>query len=96
LIAGHIIPWSVNPKERQNPQNGICLCALHDKAFEVGLIGIDTNFKLLLSGELREFKNESYYKVYFADFQNKQINLPEKFLPRIEFLEYHLSVKFIK
>ena len=25
LIAGHIIPWSANKKERLNPQNGICL-----------------------------------------------------------------------
>jgi len=94
LIAGHIVPWSVNPKERLNPQNGICLCSLHDRAFEVGLIGIDTNFKVLLSGKLREFKNESYYKTYFAGFQDKQINLPEKFLPEIDFLEYRLSLKF--
>lgn len=94
LIAGHIIPWSVNPKERMNPQNGICLCALHDKAFEVGLIGIDTSYRILLSTELREYRNEGFYKTYFDSFQNKQINLPEKFLPRTDFLEYHLSVKF--
>ena len=40
LIASHIIPWSVNEKERLNPSNGICLNALHDKAFDSGLIAI--------------------------------------------------------
>lgn len=96
LIAGHIIPWSVNPKERMNPENGICLCALHDKAFEVGLIGIDTTYKILLSNELREYRNEGFYKTYFDSFRDKQINLPGKFLPRFDFLEYHLSIKFKK
>jgi putative restriction endonuclease len=96
LIAGHIIPWSVNLKERMNPHNGICLCTLHDKAFELGFIGIDTTYRILISTELRKYENESFYKSYFLSFQDKQINLPEKFLPKIEFLEYHLSVKFNK
>ena len=25
LVAGHIVPWKVNEKERLNPENGICL-----------------------------------------------------------------------
>ncbi len=96
LIAGHIIPWSMNPKERMNPQNGICLCALHDKAFEVGLIAINTGYRVILSPALQKNRNEDYFQVYFARFQNRQINLPEKFLPRIDFLQYHLSMKFKK
>lgn len=34
LVASHIIPWSENPKERLNPENGICLSSLYDKAFD--------------------------------------------------------------
>ena len=34
LIAGHIVPWAVRQDLRMNPHNGICLNALHDKAFE--------------------------------------------------------------
>ncbi len=37
IIAGHIKPWSVDEKNRINPQNGIAINALHDKAFETGL-----------------------------------------------------------
>jgi len=29
LVASHIIPWAVNVKERLNPENGLCLSAIH-------------------------------------------------------------------
>ena len=38
LVACHIIPWSENEQERLNPENGICLSSLYDKAFDKGLI----------------------------------------------------------
>ena len=96
LIAGHIIPWSVEKKERLNPQNGICLCSLHDKAFDTGLIGIDSDYKMVISEKLSLMKKERYFKIYFSNFENKQINLPEKFLPKIEFLQYHIDEIFAK
>lgn len=34
LLASHIVPWSKNENERLNPENGICLSALYDKAFD--------------------------------------------------------------
>ena len=38
LVASHIIPWAVNQQERLNPENGLCLSALYDKAFDKGFI----------------------------------------------------------
>ncbi|HRF38988.1 MAG TPA: HNH endonuclease, partial [Saprospiraceae bacterium] len=49
LVAGHIKPWSQDEKNRLNPRNGILMNALHDKAFENGLITIDTNYKIRIS-----------------------------------------------
>ena len=49
LVASHIVPWSINEEERLNPENGICFSALYDKAFDKGLIGIDEQYKILLS-----------------------------------------------
>lgn len=41
LIASHIKPWSVsNDSEKTNPSNGLCLNALHDKAFDRGFITV--------------------------------------------------------
>lgn len=34
LVASHIIPWAVDPKNRLNPRKGLCLNALHDRAFD--------------------------------------------------------------
>ena len=46
LIASHIKPWAESdPKtERVNPSNGLSLNALHDKAFDKGLITVTPNY----------------------------------------------------
>lgn len=40
LVASHIIPWSEDIQNRMNPRNGLCLNALHDKAFDDGYMSI--------------------------------------------------------
>jgi putative restriction endonuclease len=39
LNASHIIPWSKDEANRVNPRNGLCLNAIHDRAFDRGLLG---------------------------------------------------------
>ena len=34
LTASHIVPWAKDAKNRLNPRNGLCLNALHDRAFD--------------------------------------------------------------
>lgn len=94
LVSSHIVPWSVNVKDRLNPENGLCLSAIHDRAFDKGLIGIDTNFKILVSKELKQFSGKAFYNFHFGQFENKALNKPGKYLPRKEFIEYHLDVIF--
>lgn len=87
LIASHIIPWKDN-NERTNPRNGLCLNALHDKAYDRGLITIDANYNILISKYLLDYEKEND-NLYFTHFERKQINLPDKFFPKSEFLEQH-------
>lgn len=54
LIASHIIPWSKSEKERLNPENGICLSALYDKAYDIGLITIDVDYKVVFSSRFEK------------------------------------------
>lgn len=96
LVASHIIPWSVNIEERLNPENGLCLSAIHDRAFDKGLIGIDTDFKVLISKELKQFSKEPFYDFHFGQFENSLLKAPGKYLPRKEFIEYHLNSVFRK
>ena len=94
LMAGHIVPWSESPKERLNPANGIYLSALYDKAFDKGLIGLIPNYIILLSDELKKNREKDYYERFFARLSGRKINLPEKYDPGKEFLEYHREVVF--
>lgn len=94
LIAGHIRPWSVDEKNRLNPRNGIAINALHDKAFEAGYITITPEYKVRVSPTLLKQKDESVAE-YFGKYDGKQIILPSRFLPDIEFLKYHNKERFI-
>lgn len=96
LLASHIIPWSKNEYERLNPENGICLSALYDKAFDKGLIGINHNYQIILSTIIKNKKETSFYKNNFAPIENQKISDAIKYLPRREFLEYHLDTIFDK
>lgn len=88
LVASHIIPWSKDEKNRLNPRNGLCLNALHDKAFDKGLISISEKFRIIVSNRLKDStkfpENELINK-----YDGQPISLPNRFLPDREFLSYH-------
>lgn len=65
LVASHIIPWSENEQERLNPENGICLSSLYDKAFDKGLISFTNDKRVLFSFRLKENVGKEYYAKYF-------------------------------
>lgn len=94
LFASHIIPWAKNEEERLNPENGICLSALYDKAFDKGLIAINERFELLISSDLKKKNKHEYYPKFFSHLENEKIILPQKYLPNKEFLQFHLDTIF--
>ena len=96
LVAGHIIPWSVNKEHRTNPANGLSLNALHDKAFDKGLMTITPDYKVKLSERLLENLDKSDIENFFLPYNNKSIRLPQKFHPVREFLEYHSQYIYLK
>lgn len=89
LVASHIIPWADNVDERLNPENGICLSPLYDKAFDKGLIGIQPDYEIVVSKELKEHSHEDFFISSFAPIEHKKLILPEEHQPRPAFLQYH-------
>ncbi|MBS1259566.1 MAG: hypothetical protein MAG551_02639 [Candidatus Scalindua arabica] len=88
LVASHIIPWSKDEKNRLNPRNGLCLNALHDKAFDKGIISITEKFRIIVSSRLK--KNTKFpEKELINKYDGQLISLPNRFLPDSEFLSYH-------
>jgi predicted restriction endonuclease len=49
LIASHIVPWSSDKQIRLNPSNGLCLSAIHDRAFDKGLMTLSDDLKIVIS-----------------------------------------------
>jgi putative restriction endonuclease len=97
LIASHIIPWKdeKNAAARLDPRNGLCLNALHDKMFDRGFLTIDADFSILISRKILEKKSDATGKWIFP-FHGKQIQKPDRFVPKSDFLKYHRDFIFQK
>ena len=90
LIASHIIPWADDKAERLNPENGICLSPLYDKAFDKGLITIrPDDYTIALSLELKDILTKDAFAQHFKIIENKPIKLPEEHIPSVSCLQYH-------
>ena len=95
LTASHIKPWTASkPKtERVNPCNGLCLNALHGRAFENGLITILPDYTIQVSSHLNGTDEAS---IWLRAYDKKKIRTPDQLSPAKEFLEYHNDVIFIR
>ena len=94
LTASHIIPWSVDEKRRADPRNGICLNALHDRAFDRGLITLDDNLRVLLSHQLTNAEESTLYREQLIGIAGHILRLPTRFQPESSALEYHRTHVF--
>ena len=94
LIASHIVPWSSDKANRLNPSNGLCLSAIHDRAFDKGLISLTDDGRVVLSNELRR-RDDEFVKTIFLPLEHHQIEMPERFRPDVEFLKHHRTSIFL-
>jgi hypothetical protein len=91
LIASHIVPWAARADLRLDPRNGLCLCALHDKAFDRGLISVDGEFHILVSRRIETHLPHPLIDSLFLQLRGSSIHRPEKFEPDPLHLEFHRS-----
>ena len=94
LVASHIVPWSKDKANRLNPSNGLCLSAIHDRAFDKGLITLTDDFKIVVSEELKQ-KNEPFIMEVLLPLNGRTIEPPERFAPQAEFIAWHRSKLFV-
>lgn len=93
LVASHIVPWSVDHKNRLNPRNGLCLSALHDRAYDQGLLTVLPDFTVRISDTLRESEDNEFAQQSLLAYDGKRIRMPERFKPDEAFLASH-AVRF--
>ena len=92
IDACHIKPFAHDHDDTIG--NGLALCPNLHRAFDKGLISIDSNYHVIVSSHFAESESEYSIKQY----QNKKIILPHntQFHPRKEVLEWHRDVVFEK
>ena len=88
LVASHIIPWRDDRSNRVNPRNGLLLSALHDKAFDTGLITVENDMTVRVSDQCTR-SDDPYFSDSIQRYHGREINLPEKFAPSRDFLSHH-------
>lgn len=96
LVASHIVPWKTDVGNRLNPRNGLCLSPIHDRAFDLGLITISSELRLVLSKRVLSIKSNPSLIHNFHDYADKVIRLPEKFSPDSGLLEFHRERIFVE
>lgn len=89
LVASHIVPWSMDEKNRLNPCNGLLLSSLHDKAYDVGLITVMPDFTIRVAEQLNDASLDGFAKQTLKAFDGRSIRLPERFKPNPDFLASH-------
>ena len=89
LVASHIVPWAVDTQNRLNPRNGLCLSALHDRAYDTGMITVLPDFTIKVGDALRRADLDSFAQHTLAACDGQPIRLPERLKPAPEFLAAH-------
>ncbi len=91
LNASHIVAWKDDPQNRINPSNGICLNALHDRAFDRHLITFDEGYRMKIASHVPSVARRELERV-----ESGRLELPSRFLPGQDFLERHRREFFEK
>ena len=89
LRASHIVAWADDKSHRMDPENGLCLSATYDAAFDKHLISFDDEYRMIVGKNIKEYYTNDVVKEYFDKFDGKQITLPKFFLPNKELLSKH-------
>jgi predicted restriction endonuclease len=89
LIASHIIPWAHSEGRRADPRNGLCLNALHDRAFDRGLLTFDEEFRVVISPSLQDDEKLGRLAPQLKLIEGQLLSMPERFGPSHEAMSYH-------
>jgi putative restriction endonuclease len=90
LVASHIVPWAEDPANRLNPKNGLCLNALHDRAFDRHLMWIDSEYTVRFAASLHQYAQRGESSLaWLLSYEGSRLKLPKKFVPDVELLSRH-------
>ena len=91
LEAAHIKWFQAGGPDNVN--NGLLLCVLHHKLFDMGLITIDNSFNMRISEKAH---GTTYFDEMVLQFNGRRVRNPirESYYPKNEYLDWHFSEVF--
>jgi len=95
LQASHIIPWAQDESRRIDPRNGIALSALHDRAFDRGLITFDEDLRVVVSRRLHVGNPSEIHRAALLNIEGQRLRLPTRYAPDPQALEWHRQHVFV-
>lgn len=97
LVGCHIIPVENGEEENIDASNGLCLTILYARAFMEGLIGIDTQYRVHISSELKSHQFDKGYYSLFKKYDGSELSIKDVVIkPNPQFLELHMDTIFDK
>jgi hypothetical protein len=93
LVASHIKPWAGSESTRTDPENGLRLCAIHDRAFDRGLIAVSKELRVVVYQGIMSSRQQ-FVQAALISFHCQPLRMPTRFAPREEFLEWHRRIVF--
>ncbi len=84
LTASHIVPWQEDARHRLDPTNGLCLNALHDRAFDRHLITFDADWRMVIRSDVPVVARRQLLRGV-----DDRLRMPERFRPASEFMDRH-------
>ena len=89
LRASHISEWPKDKENRMNPENGLCLSATYDAAFDRHLISFDEQYRMILAPSLHEYCTNNAFQEQFKRLEGSIISMPKRFMPSQTLLAKH-------
>lgn len=84
LTASHIVPWREDARHRLDPANGLCLNALHDRAFDRHLITFDPDWRMAIRADVPDAARRQLLRGV-----DGPLRMPERFRPAPALMARH-------
>jgi predicted restriction endonuclease len=70
------------------------LSAIHDKAFDKGLIALTDDFRIVVSEQVKS-QRDPFLDQILSSAEGREIAMPEKFAPDLSFIVKHRQTVFV-
>ncbi|MBD1809903.1 HNH endonuclease [Microcoleus sp. FACHB-SPT15] len=88
LRGAHIARWVDVEELRGDPSNGLCLCLMHDKAFEAGFFTLTKDWRVAVNKNNQTAMTSKWCEKHLVPYDRNSIRLGSV-KPSLEALRYH-------